>query len=634
MQDPKHILKTYFGFDQFRPQQQEIITAILNGQDVLALLPTGGGKSLCYQVPAMAKDGLCLVVSPLIALMKDQVDHLRRKNITAFSLHSGMGHTEVKQTLRAASDSNCKFLYVSPERLQTKVFQQWISSLDINLIAVDEAHCISQWGYDFRPPYLKIADIREELPGIPVLALTASATEDVQQDICEKLQFKNKLIFRQSFAKPNLSFSVFRLSSKYHKLKEILTNVPGTALVYCKNRRRTKDIARLLEADGISASFYHAGLTSEERTQRQQDWITNKTRVMVCTNAFGMGIDKPDVRTVVHVDVPECQENYYQEAGRAGRDGKKAYAVLLFNEQELTDMELLPDQKFPVMFDIRKVYQSLCNFLQIPEGIGENEYYNFDIRDFCERWKLEFVQVANILKTLEQAGYIAFIENVFVPTKVGFNTQKEYLYEFEKTHPELEPMIKCLLRAYDGIFTNLVSINELSVCNIIKKPVPEVIRQLKLLSFYKIIAYHPKKETPQLFFIYNRVHKDELVIDHQQYHKRKKQYAQRIRYMLDYVNNDTNCRSEVLRIYFGEQKTEACSICDICLRNKSKAITGKELQSIVDQLKTVLINPLQPEEIKRQLPGIKKDFIEEGIQYLISEDMVDYDLQGKIYLKK
>lgn len=627
------ILKEYFGFSSFRSQQEEIIHAVLSGKDVLALLPTGGGKSLCYQIPTLAKEGLCLVISPLIALMKDQVDHLRKKNITAFSLHSGQSFYEVKQTLKAAAESNCKFLYISPERLQTTVFKEWVSSLYINLIAVDEAHCISQWGYDFRPPYLKIAEIRNELTNVPILALTASATPDVQQDICDKLLFEQPIIFRQSFAKPNLSFSAFQLSSKYNKLKEILQNVPGSALVYCKNRKRTKDIAQLLLADSISSTFYHAGLSTEVRMQRQQEWIDNKTRVMACTNAFGMGIDKPDVRTVVHMDVPECQENYYQEAGRAGRDGKKAYAVLLYSNQELKDMEKLSDQKFPALSDIKKIYQSIGNYLQIPEGTGQDQYYHFDIREFCDRWKLDGNLVVNVLKTLEQAGYISFHESVFVPSKVGFCTNKEFLYQFEKSHGKLEPMIKCLLRTYDGIFTNVVSINELNISKILKLSPEEVQKQLLALASHRIIEYDPRKDKPQIFFIYNRVPKDDIVFDQKQYQKRKLQYQTRIHDMIKYTKNNTLCRSEILRKYFGEQRTEPCGICDICLYNKSQSITQKELQLVINQLKVDLQNPLKLDDIKRKNPTIKKNILEKAIHYLIKEEIVSYDLQGKLFLK-
>ncbi len=342
------ILKQYWRYDAFRPLQEEIIHAVLDGKDVLALLPTGGGKSICFQVPAMAMDGVCLVVSPLVALMKDQVENLRKKGITAFTIHSGMSRKEVISVFKLAAESNCKFLYVSPERLESALFREWLPALDICLLAIDEAHCISQWGYDFRPPYLRIADLREELPAVPVLAVTASATPDVQSDICSRLQFKNEIIFRQSFERPNLSYSVFKVDSKINKIIEILRNVPGSAIVYCKSRRHTREISDLLRMHGYSADYYHAGLGSEERNKKQDSWIKGPTRVIICTNAFGMGIDKPDVRAVVHADLPDCLENYYQEAGRAGRDGKKSYAVLLYQENDFSEaLKKLPDIRFP-----------------------------------------------------------------------------------------------------------------------------------------------------------------------------------------------------------------------------------------------------------------------------------------------
>src|SRR5688572_13922267 len=371
------ILKEYWGFAGFRPLQEDIINTVLNRKDCLALLPTGGGKSICFQVPAIAMEGLCLVITPLIALMKDQVENLRRKGITSFFIHSGMTRKEVLNTLETAGNSNCKFLYVSPERLETRIFREYLFSLGVKLIAVDEAHCISQWGYDFRPSYLRIAVLREYLPGVPVLALTASATEEVQKDICEKLGFKEQTIFRPSFHRKNLSYSVFAVDVKMKKLLEILTKVPGSALVYCKSRKRTVETASLLQMHGFSAQAYHAGLSQEERNKRQQEWVEGNTSIMACTNAFGMGIDKPDVRSVVHIDVPDCLENYYQEAGRAGRDGIKSYAVQLHDERDLQELSNLHLKRFPSFTEIKQVYTALANYLQIAINTGEGVSYPF-----------------------------------------------------------------------------------------------------------------------------------------------------------------------------------------------------------------------------------------------------------------
>ena len=496
---------------------------------------------------------------------------------------------------------------------------------------MDEAHCISQWGYDFRPAYLSIAALREELRGVPVLALTASATQLVQEDICRKLLFKDEAVFRQSFARPNLSFSAFCLPGKYNKIREILTNVKGSALIYCRNRRRTQDIAKLLEADGIAASFYHAGLNTEQRTKRQQEWIDNTTRVMVCTNAFGMGIDKPDVRTVIHADVPECLENYYQEAGRAGRDGKKSYAVLLFNEAELGELEKLSAEKFPLMYDIRKVYQSLCNFLRIPEGGGDATYYDFDIKKFCDLWKLDIRMVANVLKTLEQAEYISFQENVFIRSRCSFITNKDYLFEFEKREPKLEPIIKCLLRTYEGIFSNLVSIHEESIAKLTKLPVDEVKRQLQSLHFYNIIEYQPQKDTPQIYFLYQRVAKEQVEMNHKSYAERKKLYEQRIDTIIRFAARPISCRSEIIRHYFGDTQTEPCGVCDVCLQKAQQHPTHTEIYELVTRLKPLLLQPLLPDEIQRRIP-VRKALLEKTVQYMVDEEIINYDAQGRLFV--
>src|SRR5689334_18116457 len=429
MQDIHSILKDYWGYDTFRPSQEAVIHSVLSKKDTLAILPTGGGKSICFQVPALAMEGICLVISPLIALMKDQVENLKKRDIPALLIHSGMKRADVVQTLKNAMHDYFKFLYVSPERLETSLFLEYLPALNVNLIAIDEAHCISQWGYDFRPSYLRIASLRNELPGVPVLALTASATEEVQRDICDKLGFANHHIFRSSFERKNLSYSAFRVDSKFSRLVEIVSKVQGTCIVYCRSRKRTQEIAQLLQVHGISASCYHAGLTQEQRNERQKDWVENRVRVMTCTNAFGMGIDKPDVRLVVHADIPDCLENYYQEAGRAGRDGKKSYCVLLFNEDDRLQLRNAHLERFPSLEVIREVYQDVHNYLQVPNATGAGNSYDFDLEIFCRNFKRRPTETLYALKALEQDGWFDFNKKSFAPSSVVFNASKKNLYE-------------------------------------------------------------------------------------------------------------------------------------------------------------------------------------------------------------
>lgn len=627
------ILKEYWRYDSFRPLQEDIINSILSGKDTLALLPTGGGKSICFQVPAMAKEGLCLVISPLIALMKDQVENLRRKGITAYAIYSGMSRRDVINALKVATDSNCKFLYVSPERLLTNLFKEYLPALDVNLIAVDEAHCISQWGYDFRPPYLRIAALREELPGVPVLALTASATPMVQQDICDKLEFQNHNIFRQSFERPNLSYSLFEEDTRIAKIAEILQKVPGSSIVYCKSRKRTQTISEQLNTQGIEADFYHAGLSQEDRNRKQEAWIKDKTRVIVCTNAFGMGIDKPDVRTVIHADVPDCLENYYQEAGRAGRDGKKAYAVLLHDYKVLEELRSLPDFRFPSLADIRTIYQAIVNYLQIPTGSGEGVYYNFDLTDFTSKFKVDAWITTYAIKALEQDGWLSFNEQVFLPSRVQFVTNKDWLYEFEKSSPVLEPLIHALLRSYEGIFDMPVSIHEKTLAWLLKREQEDIVKQLKILDGNAIIEYTPQKDKPQLYFLRARVKTEDLYINMVEYAKRKQQFQERIAAMIGYIVEREQCRSQYIATYFGDDTTRPCGICDNCRNRQQQPLTPEEVSQIQKQIAHIIGSKAIPAEVLfSQLNGVKKEKVWQVIHFLQAEQKLSVDAKGLISL--
>ncbi len=629
----ENILKQYWGYNTFRPLQKEIIASVLEGKDTLALLPTGGGKSICFQVPAMAMEGLCLVVSPLIALMKDQVDNLRRKSITAFAIYSGMTRKEVIHTLKTASSSNCKFLYVSPERLETKLFLEYLPALNINLLTVDEAHCISQWGYDFRPPYLRIAALREQLPGVPALALTASATATVQKDICNKLEFKQCNTFRQSFERPNLSYSVFNVDAKIIKLVEILKNVPGSSIVYCRNRKKTKEIAEQLRSYHINADFYHAGLNTEVRTAKQEEWIKNKIRVIVSTNAFGMGIDKPDVRSVIHVDPPDSFEHYYQEAGRAGRDGKKAYAVLLYHERDLLELKEQVELRFPPLEQIRSVYQAIMNYLQIPDGSGEGSYYEFELGDFLHKFKLASQLVIHSLKVLEHENLVTFNEQVFIASKAAFTCNKDNLYAFETANPLLEPVIKALLRSYEGIFNQEVNIHEKSLAWSLRMDQVEVVNSLQQLNRYGIISYLPQKDKPQLYFIQNRVRAEYLVINMVEFNTRKQHYKNRVEAFIGYVKS-TTCRSRQTGNYFGDEHIKPCGICDNCLLQQRSAISAAEFTGIEGMIMTALQQPVHSRDIITYLKGIRKEKAWKVINFLVAERKIVMNDVGMISVNR
>lgn len=628
----EQILQQYWGYSSFKGEQAQIIQSILDGKDTVALLPTGGGKSICFQVPALLLDGVCLVISPLIALMKDQVENLQKRNIPAVALVSGMSYYDLTKTLKKVVQGEYKFLYLSPERLETSLFKEYLAGIDVSMIAVDEAHCISQWGYDFRPPYLRIADLRNALPNTTFVALTASATPLVQKDIVEKLQLKQPNIFQQSFEKPNLSYSVFKVDSKINKAIEILQNVTGSSIIYCSNRKETKRIALLLQQHGFSADFYHAGITQAERAEKQTAWINNKTRIIVCTNAFGMGIDKPDVRTVIHLNLPDCLENYYQEAGRAGRDGKRAYAVLLYQPTDIAALQLLPQEKFPTFETIKQVYQAVADYLQIPVGIGEGNYYDFDLITFCNNFKLEYFTVINVLKILEQQGHLSFTENIFLPSQVEFTTDKYTINNVEKVYPHLDAVMKTLLRTYEGIFEHRVSINEKLLAKIAKLPYEKIYADLKVLHGYGIIEYLPQKETPQIYFLLNRAPAQHIQFNGESYNQRKQLYEQRVTAMLNYIELTTDCRSKHISVYFGDSSVKDCGICDNCLAKKSNEITTEEFKQIEATIYAQLpVNGIPIRQLIQQLKPIKKEKLHKVMEFLQSEKLIMVDEFGLVH---
>ncbi len=636
MAAPKEILKQYWDYNAFRGVQGEIILSVLNKNDTLALMPTGGGKSICFQVPSLQNEGICIVISPLIALIKDQVANLKKKGIPSLSIYSGMNYHEVKNTLQNAAYGNFKFLYLSPERLKTELFLEYLPLMKLNLIAVDEAHCISQWGNDFRPSYLQIASIREYFPEIPVLALTASATLEVQQDICEKLLFKKGFqLFHQSFERANLSYSAFELSSKQNKLLSVLKKVPGSGIVYCKTRKRTKEISEMLKMNGINSDYYHAGLTTEQRNKKQEDWISNKTRIIACTNAFGMGIDKPDVRTVIHYDMPDALENYYQEAGRSGRDGLKSYAVLFFNDAEIKDLKDKVEKRFPSIETIRKVYGALCNFFQLPSGKGEALFYDFDINVFVKNFSLDAIAVNSVLKILEQEELIMYSEQFFSPPTVVFTTNKNALNQFEKSHPQHDAVVKGLLRSYEGVFDFPASIDESQLAKFIGIKNEKLVHSLIELKSLGIIDYVPQKEKPQVYFLQNRVRAGDLYINEKNILKRKKAFEKRLHAMVLFSTNKIQCRGQLLAFYFNDFKIAPCGVCDNCLKSKRIPITHEEFNTISSLVKKESsLRPLSPADLLQKLNAFNEKKVWKVLNFLQEEASVYVNREGLIESKK
>ena len=573
----REILKRYWGYDDFRGIQREIIESIGSGHDTLGLMPTGGGKSIAFQVPALAKPGTCIVITPLIALMKDQVDNLRRHGIRAAAVYSGLSHEEILITLENCILGDTKLLYVSPERLASDLFQAKLRHMRVSFITVDEAHCISQWGYDFRPSYLQIAQIRKLLPGKPVLALTATATPQVVDDIQQKLAFGEEgHVFRMSFERQNLVYVVRRATDKRDQLIHILSRQPGAAIVYARSRKRTKEVAQLLNEAGISATFYHAGLDTSAKDERQQAWQQGNIRVMVATNAFGMGIDKPDVRLVIHIDSPDSIEAYFQEAGRAGRDGFKAYAVLLYNDADERKLTKRIDDTFPPKDYIREVYEHLAFYYQVATGSGYNHTFEFNIDKFCHNFHHFPIQVDSALKILNRAGYIEYTEEQDNQARVMFTVSRNDLYQLENVSPDEERIITALLRCYGGLFTDYNYIDEGLLAQQTGLQPHQVYMVLKGLSQRRILHFIPQKKTPYIRYTQRREDKEHISLMPDVYEERRLQYEQRIKAMIGYAKNGDVCRSRQLLRYFGEHTADDCCQCDVCLSHRTPDGTAED----------------------------------------------------------
>jgi len=584
------ILFRYWRYGKFRPLQEEIIQSVFSGKDTLGLMPTGGGKSLTFQVPAMAMEGICIVVTPLIALMSDQVENLKKREIKAIAVHSGMSKEEIDIALENSVFGNFKFLYISPERLGTDLFRAKIPAMNVSLIAVDEAHCISQWGYDFRPSYLKIVELRTFLPEIPVLALTATATPKVTEDIMEKLAFREKNIFRKSFERKNIIYRVDHAEDKLYQTERIINQIPGTGIVYVRNRKKTSDITLYLRKHGISADFYHAGLQHDVRNQKQTDWQKGKTRVIVATNAFGMGIDKPDVRFVIHVDLPDSPEAYFQEAGRAGRDEKEATAILIYNETDRKTTEQRIANTFPDLSVVKKVYHSLGNFLQVPVGTGKNQSYDFILSEFLSQYKIHSLVAHNSMQILQREGYIEITDEINNPSLVHFIVQRDDLYKFQVANARFDGFIKLVLRSYTGLFSNYVPVDESLLSRRSGLKIQDIYNYFNKLKTMGIINYIPQKRNPVVIYTEERLEVTNLRFSPERYKFLKERYIEKINEILYYASSGNKCRSQILLAYFGETDAARCGQCDVCIKRNELGLSSYEFDIILAELKSRLLN--------------------------------------------
>ena len=628
------LLKQYWGYDSFRGIQEEIINSISENKDTLGLMPTGGGKSITFQVPALAKDGLCLVITPLIALMKDQVQNLRKRGIKALSIYSGMSRQDIITTLENCIFGNYKFLYISPERLDTEIFRTKLRKMKVSMITVDESHCISQWGYDFRPAYLKIAEIRELLPDVPILALTATATPEVVKDIQARLHFRRENVFRMSFERSNLAYIVRKTDNKTGELLHILRSMPGSAIVYVRNRRRTKEITELLNNEDITADFYHAGLDDATKDIRQHRWQSGGSRVMVATNAFGMGIDKPDVRIVIHMDLPDSIEAYFQEAGRAGRDGQKAYAVILYAKADKTTLHKRIPDTFPEKEYIKDVYEHLQYYYQMAMGDGLDCVREFNIEDFCRKFKYFHVPVDSALKILTQAGYLEYTGEQDNTSRLLFTIQRDELYRLREMGDDMDKLIQTVLRSYTGVFTDYTYINEDSLAIRTGLTRRQIYEQLVHLAKLRIVSYIPRKKTPYIIYTRERIEAQLIHISPEIYEERKARYETRINAMLEYVTNDTLCRSRMLLDYFGEKNEHNCGQCDTCIGlRKQTATCQPDREELYEKIHEILSGaPQTPAGLLKQLP-IEKELLTEALHRLLDEGKIIV-VDGILQIKK
>lgn len=628
------LLKQYWGYDRFRGIQEDIINSISENKDTLGLMPTGGGKSITFQVPALAKDGLCLVITPLIALMKDQVQNLRKRGIKALAIYSGMSRQDIITTLENCIFGNYKFLYISPERLDTEIFRTKLRKMKVSMITVDESHCISQWGYDFRPAYLKIAEIRELLPDIPVLALTATATPEVVKDIQTRLHFRRENVFRMSFERNNLAYIVRKTENKTAELLHILRSMPGSAIVYVRNRRRTKEITELLNNEDITADFYHAGLDDATKDIRQHRWQSGESRVMVATNAFGMGIDKPDVRIVIHMDLPDSIEAYFQEAGRAGRDGQKAYAVILYAKSDKTTLHKRIPDTFPEKEYIKDVYEHLQYYYQMAMGDGLECVREFNIEDFCRKFKYFPVPVDSALKILTQAGYLEYTGEQDNTSRILFTIRRDELYRLREMGEDMDKLIQAVLRSYTGVFTDYTYINEDSLAVRTGLTRRQIYEQLVHLAKLRIVSYIPHKKTPYIIYTRERVEAQRIHLSPEIYEERKTRYEARINSILEYVTNDTVCRSRMLLDYFGEKNEHNCGQCDTCISLRNKPATGKPGQKeLAGKIQEMLSSaPQTPAGLLEQIQT-DKELLTETLHQLLDEGKI-IAANGILQIKK